>query len=238
MLGSRVSRKIILFVASLSLLACALPAFGASRQVPQSLVPESLETPIAQTAAAANTLTAIYSPPTLTPTPTRFPTGTLISAPTLSTFVFALPTFTPLPTLTFTPGASVQGPAGGNGSSAGSADGGNPFTGKEWTCSLTAKEPKNGSVLEPGKNFYAYFTILNTGTKTWPSNGVDFMYTGGYRHNDGKIYDLPASVAPGNKITVKVLFTAPKNVGSYNSYWTLMVGKLKFCSMRIGFEIK
>jgi hypothetical protein len=238
MMGLRNKRILILFVTGIFLLACALPSLGSSTQVLQSLAPESLETPIAQTAAAANTLTALYSPPTLTPTLTPFPTGTLIEAPTFPTFIFALPTLTPLPTLTFTPGASIQGPAGSNGSSAGSADGNSPFTGKEWTCSLTEKEPKNGSVLEPGKNFYAYFTILNTGTKTWPSNGVDFLYTGGYRHNDGKIYDLPSSVAPGNKITVKVLFTAPKNVGSYNSYWTLMVGKLKFCSMRIGFEIK
>lgn len=227
-----------LFVTSIFLLACAVPAFGASTQVPQSLAPESLATPIAQTAAAANTLTALYSPPTLTPTPTRFPTGTLISAPTLSTFVFALPTFTPLPTITSTPGAVIQGPAGG-GNSANSNDGsGSPFTGKEWTCAVTEKYPKNGAALEPGKNFYAYFTLMNTGTKTWPSNGVDFLYTGGYRHNDGKIYDLPVSVAPGNKVTLKVLFTGPKSAGAYNSYWSLKVGKLSFCSMKISFEIK
>jgi hypothetical protein len=239
MIGQRVQRIFVCLASALILIACALPLIGSPTQVPQPLSPQLLGTPVAQTAVAAKTETAINLPPSLTPTLTPFPTGTLIEAPTLPTFIFALATFTPLPTLTFTPGASVQGPAGGNGSSGGgNANGGSPFTGKEWTCVLAEKEPKNGSVLEPGKDFYAYFTILNTGTKTWPSNGVDFMYTGGYRHNDGKIYDLPASVAPGNKITVKVLFTAPKNAGSYNSYWTLMVGKLKFCSMRIGFEIK
>ncbi len=122
MLGSRVSRKIVLFFASLSLLACAVPAFGASTQVPQPVGPESLGTPIAQTAAAAGTQTAIFSPPTLTQTLTPFPTGTLISAPTLPTFLYALPTLTPLPTFTTTPAVILQIPGGeGDGSAPGGA---------------------------------------------------------------------------------------------------------------------
>ncbi|MBK7456517.1 MAG: hypothetical protein IPJ46_23180 [Anaerolineales bacterium] len=236
MLGSRISRKIVLFVASLSLLACALPAFGASTQVPQPVGPESLGTPIAQTAAAAGTQTAIFSPPTLTQTLTPFPTGTLISAPTLPTFIYALPTLTPLPTFTTTPAVILQipgGEGGGNG-----APGGSIYTGREWTCAIRGRTPPMGFAVEQGKSFYVTITLFNNGTRAWLSDSVDFRYKSGLR-NDGKpIQDLPKTVSTGSEITVQFLLTAPGKPDTYSTVWTLRVGRTSFCGVKYSFVVK
>jgi hypothetical protein len=233
MIGPQFRRVIIWLGAALFLLACALPLLTTPTQAPQALVPRLLGTPIAQTAAAAKTQTVVNLPPSLTPTLTPFPTGTKIVVSSVPTFFFALPTLTPVPTWTSPAGLIIQG-SGGSGNN--NSD--SPFTGKEWTCIVTATSPRKEALIEAGVNFYAYFTVMNTGTKTWPNNGVDFIYTGGYRLEGGKIHDLPKTTPTGAKVTIKALYVSPTIPGVYNSFWTLKVGRYSFCEMKISFEVK
>ena len=238
MKGQRFHRILVWLGSILFLLACALPSFGVSSptQEPQSLAPELLGTPVAQTAIAAQTQTAIYMPPSLTPTLTPFPTGTLITLSSTPTFFFALPTFTPLPTWTSTPGIVVQRPGSGNSSADNNND--SPFTDKEWTCAIRAKSPSMGTVMAQEASFYVSITLMNSGTKTWTNNGVDFVYKSGLRNEGRRIQDLPSTVAPGEEITLTSQLVAPKKPGTYSTVWNLKVGNTSFCGVKYSFEVK
>ena len=238
MKGKRFRRIIFSMATALFVLACALPSLGTGSptQAPQGLSPELLGTPIAQTAAAAQTQTIVYLPPSLTPTQTPFPTGTQIEVTSAPTFIFALPTFTPLPTWTPIPGIIVQIP--GVSANPAGTDSDSPFTGEEWTCGIRTKNPPMGTVVERGASFYVTITLFNSGTKTWTNNGIDFVYTGGYRIEGTRIQDLPITVASGKEVKVKSLVIAPKKPDTYNIFWTLQVGNYKFCGMKYTFEVK
>lgn len=231
MTGNRL-KKMIMLLLVLSLSACAFPSLGAATPALQS-DPQLLGTPIAQTVAAAATRTAQFSPPTLTPTLTPFPTGTLISAPTLPTFVFALPTFTPLPSDTPTPGPISVGGGGGD---AGTPD--KVFTDREWTCAIRGKNPPMGTKVKPGAVIYFSVLLFNNGTRAWPNDSVDFRYKSGFRPEGKPIQDLPKSIEPGQEISLQVNITAPNKPDTYNTVWTLKVGRTEFCGVKYTFIVQ
>ncbi len=105
---------------------------------------------------------------------------------------------------------------------------------------VTGKSPPSGTIIKikPKESLNISWTIKNNGTKTWTSNTVDFVNTGGFRNNERPIQDLRSTVAPGGTITVKVLITASKFSGTYNVFWTLKVGNTKFCHMKNTFEVE
>lgn len=237
MKGQR-SRRIIIWLGSvLFLLACALPlaSTASPTQIPQSLAPELLGTSIVQTAAAAQTQTIVYLPPSLTPTRTPFPTWTPSIASSTPTFLFALPTITPWPTWTPTRGIIIQIP-GGVGNATSNSD--SPFTGRFWSCGIRERTPSVGTVIEKGTDFYATVTLFNTGTKTWTYNSIDFIYKSGFRIEGKLIQDLPFSIPTGKEITLQLLLTAPKRPGTYNTIWTLKVGKTPFCGVKLTFKVE
>jgi hypothetical protein len=225
-------RRNLWLIAAMLMLGCALPSLVTPTPV-QSIVQSSeiLGTSIVQTSEAAQTQTAAVLP-SITPTftVTRIPTETQTPTPT---FIFSLFTATLLPSET----APVSVSAGGGGTpDPGVSNEGYTLTGKEWTCTVTSKYPGKGAVIQKGLTFNASWTILNTGTKTWTYNGVDFRYIAGLRMDGRKIQDLPVTVAPGNKITLKIQLTAPNRVDTYSTTWTLRVGRRIFCPMRITFD--
>ena len=95
-----------------------------------------------------------------------------------------------------------------------------------------------GTDVEGGASFYVTITLFNSGTKTWTNNGIDFVYTGGYRNEGTRIQDLPITVASEKVVKVKTLVIAPKKPERYNIFWTLQVGNYKFCGMKYTFEVK
>jgi hypothetical protein len=255
MTGKRISmnsksiRGISIWLVTASLVfGCVLPFLGVSAPVRLPTVQSSqsseiLGTNIAQTAAAAQTLTATALPsltPTLTSTSTFIPTPIFTSTPT---FVFFLHTATPISSETSIATVSSIGSTSGStssGSSGGTSGGGggnSVFTGKEWTCTVISKIPEKGAVIMMGQIFNVYWTVLNTGTKTWTNNGVDFLYSSGLRMDGRHIQDLRLSVKPGSKITLKIQLTAPKKVDTYSTIWALKVGKTSFCRMQITFNV-
>ena len=221
------------FILILFVLACVIPSIGnpALTQAPGAPVPELLETIIVQTAAIAQTRTAAALPPTLTPTLTREATSTLIAAPATQT-PFSL--FPGVKTETLDPAYAVTAGI----QSLGIIDPRDeiPYTGLPWTCVVRATSPKGG-IIQPETEFYAYWTVINTGTKAWTSTTVDFIYKSGYRHEGKIIQDLPSSVASGRSATFKVFYIAPKKHGMYTAVWTLKVGNRPFCGMKMFFEV-
>ncbi|KXK15214.1 MAG: hypothetical protein UZ14_CFX002000655 [Chloroflexi bacterium OLB14] len=229
-------RKIILsFTLLLVALACVVPSAIAPAEPPQETADMTLlQTFIVQTAGAAQTQTAIANPsltPTHTATPTRIPTIT--PSPTV-TFIYLLPTLTLVPTST-----QLLVPIGGGGAN-GTPKSPSFKTPQPWACLVIEAEtqPPKGAVLQKKQEFYAYWTIRNTGTKTWTRTTIDLVYKGGYRHDGTKIIDITENGGPGSTVRVGTRFTAPKTAGEYQSFFVLKVGSTTFCSMKISFVIK
>lgn len=225
-------------------LACALPAVQAPVPLP-TFDPNSIETSIVQTAAVAQTLTAQSLPTaTLTPRPTNTPTITPTFTPT---FIFMLPTLTPIPTFTLPPTVgTIQTPGGGSGY--GGDDDVTPTkdkdadprvpSGKEWSCVWYGLNPPRHTVFKPQARFTVQWSLYNSGTKSWPYQGVDFVYRGGYRHEETKIQDFDRSVPPGGEIWVRASFIAPKKAGDYQTFFYLQVGRRQFCPVAYYFTVE
>ncbi|NWF63314.1 MAG: hypothetical protein HXY38_03315 [Chloroflexi bacterium] len=241
-------RKILIFnILLLAALACSLPGITAPALSPlPTLDSNAVGTVIVQTADAAQTQTAIKLPTsTITPRPTHTPSITSTFTPT---FIYLLPTATPnalltIPVEIFTQQAiqlteTIDG--GDNEDQEGAKDKKDPkrMTGKEWSCSTLGASPPRDTVFKPGAYFTVTWTIFNSGTKSWPLNGVDFIYTGGYRHENTKIQDFTQNVPSGGEVRVSASFIAPKKPDAYQTFFTLQVGKTKFCGIKYVFYVK
>jgi hypothetical protein len=236
-----VRRLTLWLIVIVVILGCGAPALVTPP--PSVSGPGSVETIIVQTAEAAQTQTALVLPPSATPSlvpsPTRTPT--LTPTPT-ATILFLFPTNTNVPTATSAL-ASGGGSDTGGGTGGGSTGGGGfikpTATPQEWTCRVLSKSPANNTVFTAGTSFKATWTVQNTGTKTWPKQGVDVVYQSGARLNAGKpYYDIPAGVGPGGTVTISVTMELPKRPKEYSTRWSLMVGKTHFCSVQFVFEAK
>lgn len=237
-----VRRLTLWLIVIVVILGCGTPAL--ITPPPSASSPDSIETIIIQTAAAAQTQTAIVLPPSATPTLIPSPTRTFTVTPTpTATVLFLIATNTSLPTATSLFVGGGGGSTGG-GTGAGSGDNGSGFvkptaTPQEWTCRVLSKSPANNTVITAGTSFKATWTVQNTGTKTWPKKGVDVVYQSGARLNAGKpYYDIPAGVGPGGTVTISVTMDVPKRPKEYSTRWSLMVGKTHFCSVQFVFEAK
>lgn len=236
-------RRITLWlVVILVILGCGTPALVTPP--PSASGPGSVETIIVQTAEAARTQTAIVLPPSATPSLIPSPTKTSTVTPTpTATILFLIATNTSVPTATSVFVGSGGGSTGA-GSGTGSGGSGSGFvkptaTPQEWTCRVLSKSPANNTVITAGTSVKTTWTVQNTGTKTWPKQGVDVVYQSGARLNAGKpYYDIPAGVGPGGTVTISVTMEVPKRPKEYSTRWTLMVGKTQFCSVQFVFEAK
>lgn len=176
-----------------------------------SPVPGIVDTIVAQTAAAAWTLTAanITVVPTWTASATPVPsdTPTITPSPT-PTFIFLLASKTP----TRNPTSTAEAASGGFG------------------CQLQSQAPTDGSHFSPRENFKASWTLKNTGQNPWDSTAVDFEYLSGAELFTGaSIYDLPKDVDTGGTVKLTVPMSAPNKPGNYKSVWTLRKGRNDFC---------
>ncbi|MCQ3936751.1 MAG: hypothetical protein DPW18_06850 [Chloroflexi bacterium] len=221
-------------------LACSVPGFAPPAAPLPTQPPGLLETAIAQTADAAQTQTAAVLPTsTFTPPPTRTPSIT--PSPTV-TFIYRLYTSTPIPSETPVGFFTVEsgGQTGGSSDEEEEEDGKRKrpvFTGKEWTCSQVGVFPPRNAEFKVKSRFTVYWTLMNTGTKTWTVNGVDFVYKGGYRHEGTKIQDFTVNVPTGAKATVSASFYAPRQPGTFQTIFTLMVGRRTFCGINYQFVV-
>lgn len=214
----------------LFLISCLLPGVATTPiQSQPSLSPSDIGTLVALTAGAAQVQTASALPTiTATSTVTRIPSVTFSPTPT---FIYILMTDTLIPTETSV--SSI-----GNVQLYGTATPDERLTGRPWTCLVTGSTPPRNVSQKPGTDFYITWRVMNTGTKTWSNNGIDFLYESGYRAEQRQLQDLPLSVVTGGSINLKVLLTAPKAPGTYSTIWKLKVGQTTFCRMQITFLVE
>ena len=204
-----VRKLILLFTALFVLLACEIPVLSQPAVSEPAL--GSIETIIFQTAAAAQTQTAILLPPptntaTFTPPPTGTPTET--ATPT-ETFIFILPTSTQ-PFIPYTAGSN---------------------------CVLIALTPHN-PVLLPREIFETNWTLKNTGDELWLDKDIDFKHSGGTDMHQNDVYDLPKSIGPDEQVTITVPMYAPREPGTYTSTWVLSRKKATLCKVSVTISVK
>lgn len=237
----RTVRRISLWLVTvLVILGCASPVLVTPPPAPVS---EPVETIVVQTAAAAQTGTAVVSSPTSTATLTALPTRTATITPTPTpTVIFLFLTETSPPELLLDEEGNVildEDEEGNLQDDENDSDFEKPVVVREWDCRLISQSPAKGSVITGGSNFRAVWTVENIGTKTWPKKGVDVVYHSGAHLQDGRAYyDIPRAVGPGGKVTITISMTAPNRAKVYSTRWSLRVGKRDFCSIRFSIEVK
>ena len=107
-----------------------------------------------------------------------------------------------------------------------------------YACTLLSQTPADWTVMKKRQYFDAKWTVRNTGSKTWPKNGVEFRYVSGTKmQTNGNVYHLKASVGVGNKVTLIADMNAPKNYGYYTANWGLYNGSYTFCVVSISIGV-
>ncbi len=110
---------------------------------------------------------------------------------------------------------------------------------KEYTCSVVSQSPKDWTKMKPRQDFDMRWTVLNTGSKTWTTNGTDYKYIRGAQlHTKNSTYDMPKNVATDGKIALYIDMMAPKNKGTYTTYWGLANGSSHFCQFYLIITVK
>ncbi len=85
--------------------------------------------------------------------------------------------------------------------------------------------PALGTVMGPGTDFDAAWTVKNISGKTWELYTTDYKYIkGAEMQKFGDAYDLNQVVATGEKVTLTVDMLAPADPGTYSATWALVQG--------------
>jgi hypothetical protein len=222
-------KKVFIWLTLLIFMPACIISNAATPPAP-TLVEKDILTVIVETANAAQLQTASALPTmTRTVTQTRIPSKTPTPTPT---FIYLLSTATLVPS--YTPILPVGQITINNGTIVPDER----LTKRPWTCLVLGSTPPRNTTQKPGRDFYVTWSVMNTGTETWPNNGIDFVYESGYRTEQRQIQDLSRSVVTGDGIDLKILLTAPERSGTYNAIWALRVGKYAFCHMKIVFLVE
>lgn len=86
---------------------------------------------------------------------------------------------------------------------------------------LTYQNPVDGTVLAPGTDFDAIWTIKNIGRRDW-NDQFYFKYIAGAPEGAFFDHDMLPKTAMGDSVTVTVDMVAPQEPGTYTSQWALV----------------
>ena len=206
-------RRLALFLMATAMLTVAC---GPGQLTPDlNELAEQVGTSVAATVSAMQTRTATAQPPV---TATFTPTFTLTA-----TFTPSVPSATPF---VITPPTSSGGGGGGGG--------GGGSTTAQYSCDPDiGKRPRDNSEYAPGDDFDIKWTILNTGTATWPA-GYDLTYFSGPQMTSATGLELP-EMKPGDQFSVVFDAQAPAQSGFQVMTWKVQGG---FCYPYVAIQVK
>jgi len=198
-------RMLFLLMAGILLLAACAPAPAAAPTQDPAEIQQQIQEAVALTVAAqeAEAEQAQADAPTNTPLPTQTEAGPASPTPLLPTatpFVVVPPTLTPN--------------SGGGGGGGGVA----PVK-LEYDCTSQDRRPFDNTYFKSNKEFDIKWTIVNTGTKSWPA-GKDVKYFSGEKMSSTSFVELPA-MDPGDTFVVNLDAVAPKKEGFYVMTYTV-----------------
>ncbi len=95
---------------------------------------------------------------------------------------------------------------------------------QEETCTnritFMGENVPDGTSFAAGNTFEKTWTLKNEGTCTWTQDYAAVFVDGDQMGAQSPV-PLPKEVAPGQKVTIRVPFTAPQTPGTYRSVWRL-----------------
>ena len=167
------------------------------------------------------TQTAMYTPPTptFTATYTPFPSPTVILptatfAPTLTpTFIY----YSPVPGGTITATGTQPTPT---------VNADILAVGCNNLAFVRDVTIPSGTVLQPNEDFTKTWKVENTGTCSW-LNQYTLVLSGG-EYYEGKDMKIQRVVSSGSWTEFSIPMTAPRDNGTYTSYWRLSDGQDMF----------
>jgi len=103
-----------------------------------------------------------------------------------------------------------------------------------YDCALTNQLPANGSTFSPNSQFYATWTIENTGWYSLEDSDIDYRYLSG-THLQGlkDAYDFPHTLMRSASLNLVVPMVAPSAPGIYAATWGVVRSKHVICSWTI-----
>jgi len=207
------------FLAIVLIMACA-PTLTSAPPAAPTLDPLAINRIIAQTANAASTQTAVAMPTsTQTEPPTQAPSSTASVEPTItSTFIYI-----------YTTPTNFVIPAFPNTFS--------PTSNRDYACEVI-DSPLDGTIYSPRKEFKVRWRLKNVGRREWDSDSVDFVYDTGDKFHKVSEYDLGESLTIGYVAEFFVDMQAPKDPGTYTTYWALRIGTEKFCKVSLTIGVR
>ena len=216
---NRRTKYLLWFLALVLVMAC-VPTLNATPSAPPTMDPGTINQIIAKTANAASTQTA-RAMPTSTPTETFTPTprGTNTPSPTITetiVFIYNSPTPFVIPTITKTF---------------------KPTSNKDYACEVI-NSPKNREIYDPRVQFNVKWRLRNVGRKAWDHNSIDFAYVGGDKFHIVDGYDLKRDTYIGEVADFIVEMKAPKDPGTFTTFWSLFAGKNEFCKVKLTIIVK
>lgn len=209
--------KFVFMILALVLIVACMPGLSSAPPAAPVLDPAEINKIVVQTANAASTQTIAAIPSsTSTETFTPTPRGTNTPEPTATeTFIYVYnsPTVFVIPAATKTIG---------------------PSSNKDYACEVI-DAPVDGTYYSPRLEFKVRWRLKNVGKKEWEAENVDFVYDSGDKFHKVSGYDLSKDTMLNEVAEFFVELRAPKNPGTYTTYWTLRRGTDKFC--RVSFTI-
>jgi hypothetical protein len=99
-----------------------------------------------------------------------------------------------------------------------SLSGSSASTKPAYACNAINRRPFDNSVIHRGGDFDIKWTIINTGTKTWPA-GVDVKYYSGPKMTSVKIVEIPKKMKPNDTYLIVLDANAPTQRGRQVMTW-------------------
>lgn len=185
----------------LVLFAAAAVIAGCAPGLSPAQVQQQIESSVAQTVAAQNSMATQVAMTVTALAPAASPT------PTASQIPLNLPTLTPLATVT----PFVVHPSGGGSASK-----------PKQLCDVFTVKPKDNTSFKPGDPFDIRWIITNTGSEDMRA-GLDFEYYSGAHLTTNPGGELP-KLKPDQSYTVNLDANAPLEKGDYVMTWKVEGG--------------
>lgn len=104
-------------------------------------------------------------------------------------------------------------------------------------CALVSQSPADGTVITADTPFTTTWVLQNTGTDKWDAGEFDARYVGAasgvQMHTGADVYDLAATVEPGNTYNFSVDMIAPYSTGAYGEAWEVVQSNKIVCQFYV-----
>ncbi|MDO9088081.1 MAG: NBR1-Ig-like domain-containing protein [Anaerolineaceae bacterium] len=99
--------------------------------------------------------------------------------------------------------------------------------------------PALSTVMKPGYDFDAVWTVKNISGKTWELGTTDYKYVRGTElHKYEKFFDLNEVVKSGDSVKIRIDMLAPITVGTYTTNWAVVQGSTIICNLPLTIIVK